>query len=118
MQVFLCILLLQDDNSRMAKGYISDVWETYVKSDKPIVGPVAGAANVFFRGTDELWRWVSGQEYQAPQGIMGNTRRDLSALFSNVSQGKFLKAGSNALSLVFGDIPADIVDTVGGFRRS
>lgn len=100
----------------MAKGYIHDLWETYGKSEKPILGPVAGAANVVFRGTDEIWRWATGQEYQAPQGIMGNTRRDIGALIDNIVHLRPLKALSNAGSLVFGDIPADLVDAVGGFR--
>lgn len=109
----------------MSKGYLADTWETYVTTPwkqggniKRALGPVAGAANVFWRGFDEALRAVSGQEYQAPQGIMGNTRRDVGALLSNVFHLRPLKAASNAWSIVSGDIPADLVDMVGGFRSN
>lgn len=107
-------------------GYLKDIVDTYIvgpwQQKGAIVQKAAGVpaaiANVFFRGGDEVLRWFSGQEYQAPQGILGNTRRDIGNLLGNLLPNNFhpLKAASNLWSIVSGDIPADIKDALLGFR--
>lgn len=98
------------------KGYPGDVSDTYFK--KGVLGAAAGGVSLFVEGVDQGIRKLSGREYEAPQGIMGRTRRDLGALFGHLGKGEFVKAGTAAWSVVSGDIVMDGIDAVGGFRKN
>lgn len=108
-------------------GYLADTWNTYIAGPwkepglvRKAFGPLAAGANLFVRGFDEALRAMSGQEYQSPEGIMGNTRRDIGNLLGNLLPNTFhpLRAASNAWSVLSGDVPADILDIIGQFRHS
>jgi hypothetical protein len=98
------------------KGYPGDVSDTYFK-DTGILGKAAGVVSLGVEGLDQGIRRLSGREFEAPQGIMGRTRRDLGALFGHLSKGEFIKAGTAAWSVVSGDVLMDGIDVVGGFRK-
>lgn len=97
------------------KGYPGDVQDTYF--NKGVLGAAAGGVSLLVEGVDQGIRKISGREYEAPQGIMGRTRRDLGALFGHLGKGEFVKAGTAAWSVVSGDIVMDGIDAVGGFRN-
>ena len=101
--------------TRMAKGYPGDLKDTYL--DGTLLGAAGGALSVFVEGIDQGIRAVSGRAYEAPQGIMGRTRRDISALFSHLGKGEFVKAATAAWSVVSGDIVMDGYDAVTGKRK-
>lgn len=98
------------------KGYPGDVADTYMKNG--VLGVAAGGASLFLEGFDQGIRKISGREYEAPQGIMGRTRRDLGALFSHLGKGEFVKAATAGWSVISGDVIMDGIDAVGGFRNN
>lgn len=98
------------------KGYPGDVADTYFKGTG-IGGKLAGVVSLGVEGMDQGIRAISGRAFEAPQGIMGRTRRDLGALFGHLGKGEFIKAGTAAWSVVSGDILMDGIDAVGGFRK-
>ena len=98
------------------KGYPGDVADTYFKGTG-VLGKAAGVVSLGVEGIDQGIRRISGREYEAPNCIMGRTRRDVAALFGHLGRGEFLKAGTAAWSVVSGDVLMDGIDAVGGFRR-
>ncbi len=96
-------------------GYPGDVKDTYF--DGTLLGAAGGVLSVAVEGVDQGVRAVSGRAYEAPQGIMGRTRRDIGALFGHLGQGEFVKAATAAWSVVSGDIIMDGYDAVTGKRR-
>ncbi len=99
----------------MAKGYPGDVRDTYL--DGTLLGAAGGVLSVAMEGIDQIPRALSGREYQAPQGIMGRTRRDIGALFGHLGKGEFFKAATAAWSVVSGDVIMDGYDAVTGKRK-
>ncbi len=99
----------------MANGYPGDLRETYL--DGTILGATGGVLSLATEGIDQIPRVLSGREYEAPQGIMGRTRRDLGALFWHLGNGEFVKAATAGWSVISGDIVMDGIDAVGGFRN-
>lgn len=98
------------------KGYPGDVSDTYF-TGTGVGGKLAGGASLFFEGIDQGIRAVSGRAYEAPQGIMGRTRRDVGALFGHLGRGEFVKAATAGWSVVSGDVVMDGIDALGGFRK-
>jgi|GEM_PF-5794813 len=97
------------------KGYPGDLKDTYFDGTG-ILGKAAGVVSLGVEGLDQGIRKLSGREFEAPQGIMGRTRRDIGALFGHLGKGEFMKAGTAAWSVVSGDVLMDGIDVVGGFR--
>jgi hypothetical protein len=98
------------------KGYPGDVSDTYFKGTG-ILGKAAGVVSLGVEGLDQGIRRLSGREFEAPQGIMGRTRRDIGALFGHLGKGEFVKAATAGWSVVSGDVLMDGIDVVGGFRK-